>query len=140
MGAANCSSKSWVTTCAPVKRLRLVNPKIAVSTRSSKPVRPLVGLRSTSLSLGLMRPGRSMRRPLASLLRRKGGLPAGSISSRKHVGSWLTPTLGCVSTFPPTLFIRQKMEPQAENNFFDLGDRTALVCIDHVQYQKMIVP
>ena len=32
------------------------------------------------------------------------------------------------------------MEPQTENNFFDLGDRTALVCIDHVQYQKMIVP
>ena len=27
-----------------------------------------------------------------------------------------------------------------ESNFFDLGDKTALVCIDHPQYQKLIVP
>jgi hypothetical protein len=27
-----------------------------------------------------------------------------------------------------------------ENGFFDLGDRTALVCIDQQQYQQMIVP
>ena len=27
-----------------------------------------------------------------------------------------------------------------DSSFFDLGDKTALVCIDHAQYQKMIVP
>lgn len=27
-----------------------------------------------------------------------------------------------------------------ESNFFDLDDKTALVCIDHPQYQKLIVP
>jgi hypothetical protein len=32
------------------------------------------------------------------------------------------------------------MEPQSETPFFDLGDNTALVCVDHQQYQKLIVP
>jgi|SRR5450432_1462809 len=32
------------------------------------------------------------------------------------------------------------MNDDHENGFFDLGDRTALVCIDHQQYQQMIVP
>jgi hypothetical protein len=31
------------------------------------------------------------------------------------------------------------METQ-ETSFFDLSDNTALVCVDHQQYQKMIVP
>src|SRR6266403_5255987 len=31
------------------------------------------------------------------------------------------------------------MEPQ-DSSFFDLGDNTALVCVDHQQYQKMVVP
>ncbi len=32
------------------------------------------------------------------------------------------------------------MDTEAESNFFDVGDKTALVCIDHPQYQKLIVP
>lgn len=32
------------------------------------------------------------------------------------------------------------MNTDQESNFFDLGDKTALVCIDHPQYQKLIVP
>ena len=32
------------------------------------------------------------------------------------------------------------MEPEATPNFVDLGDNTALVCVDHQQYQKIIVP
>jgi len=31
-------------------------------------------------------------------------------------------------------------EQQHETTFFDLGDNTALVCVDHQQYQKVIVP
>src|SRR5256886_17409273 len=29
---------------------------------------------------------------------------------------------------------------QHESTFFDLGDNTALVCVDHQQYQKIVVP
>lgn len=32
------------------------------------------------------------------------------------------------------------MESEANPNFVDLGDNTALVCVDHQQYQKIIVP
>ncbi len=32
------------------------------------------------------------------------------------------------------------MTPEQENNFFDVGDKTALVCIDQPNYQKLIVP
>jgi len=32
------------------------------------------------------------------------------------------------------------MEQEQESAFFDLGDNTALVCIDHQQYQKIVVP
>jgi len=33
------------------------------------------------------------------------------------------------------------MEPeQHDSTFFDLGDNTALVCVDHQQYQKIVVP
>ena len=32
------------------------------------------------------------------------------------------------------------MSSDQDSSFFDLGDKTALVCIDHAQYQKMIVP
>lgn len=32
------------------------------------------------------------------------------------------------------------MEQEPESTFLDLGDHTALVCIDHQQYQKIIVP
>jgi len=31
-------------------------------------------------------------------------------------------------------------QEQHETPFFDLGDNTALVCVDHQQYQKVIVP
>jgi hypothetical protein len=32
------------------------------------------------------------------------------------------------------------MSTEADNRFFDVGDNTALVCIDHQQYQKLVVP
>ncbi|MEP7015521.1 MAG: hypothetical protein ABI925_08785 [Verrucomicrobiota bacterium] len=32
------------------------------------------------------------------------------------------------------------MEPEPESTFLDLGDNTALVCIDHQQFQKIVVP
>jgi hypothetical protein len=32
------------------------------------------------------------------------------------------------------------METDVESSFVDLGDNTALVCVDHQQYQKIIVP
>ncbi|MDQ6862126.1 MAG: hypothetical protein M3032_13355 [Verrucomicrobiota bacterium] len=32
------------------------------------------------------------------------------------------------------------MANEPDNLFFDLGDNTALVCIDHQQYQKLVVP
>jgi hypothetical protein len=32
------------------------------------------------------------------------------------------------------------MEQESESTFVDLGDNTALVCVDHQQYQKIIVP
>ena len=32
------------------------------------------------------------------------------------------------------------MEKTQDASFFDLGDNTALVCVDHQQYQKMVVP
>mgnify|MGYP003693611129 CR=1 FL=1 len=32
------------------------------------------------------------------------------------------------------------MSAESENSFFDLGDNTALVCVDHQQYQGVVVP
>ena len=32
------------------------------------------------------------------------------------------------------------MNTEQDSNSFDLGDNTALVCVDHQQYQKLIVP
>src|SRR4051794_7136199 len=32
------------------------------------------------------------------------------------------------------------MDPETSPTFADLGDNTALVCVDHQQYQKIIVP
>ena len=32
------------------------------------------------------------------------------------------------------------MSSETETSFFDLGDNTALVCIDQQQYQKLVVP
>ena len=32
------------------------------------------------------------------------------------------------------------MSSETDTSFFDLGDTTALVCVDHPQYQKLIVP
>jgi hypothetical protein len=32
------------------------------------------------------------------------------------------------------------MNTEQDSNSFDLGDKTALVCVDHPQYQKLIVP
>ena len=31
-------------------------------------------------------------------------------------------------------------QEQTDSTFFDLGDNTALVCVDHQQYQKIVVP
>jgi hypothetical protein len=31
-------------------------------------------------------------------------------------------------------------QEQQDSTFFDLGDNTALVCVDHQQYQKIVVP
>jgi hypothetical protein len=32
------------------------------------------------------------------------------------------------------------MSTENDTSYFDLGDNTALVCVDHQQYQKMVVP
>lgn len=32
------------------------------------------------------------------------------------------------------------MPNESDSSFFDLGDNTALVCVDHQQYQKLVVP
>ncbi len=32
------------------------------------------------------------------------------------------------------------MDQEPDSSFLDLGDNTALVCVDHQQYQKIIVP
>jgi len=32
------------------------------------------------------------------------------------------------------------MATESDTSFFDLGDNTALVCVDHQQYQKLVVP
>lgn len=32
------------------------------------------------------------------------------------------------------------MEHPSDSSFFDLADNTALVCVDHQQYQKIVVP
>ena len=32
------------------------------------------------------------------------------------------------------------MSSETDHSFFDLNDKTALVCIDHQQYQKLVVP
>src|SRR5215813_14273244 len=32
------------------------------------------------------------------------------------------------------------MSLDLDNSFFDVGDNTALICIDHPQYQRLIVP
>ena len=32
------------------------------------------------------------------------------------------------------------MENESDSAFLDLGDNTALVCVDHQQYQKIVVP
>jgi hypothetical protein len=32
------------------------------------------------------------------------------------------------------------MDSDQESTFFDLGDNTSLVCVDHQQYQKIVVP
>jgi hypothetical protein len=32
------------------------------------------------------------------------------------------------------------MSSELDTTFFDLGDTTALVCVDHQQYQKLVVP
>src|SRR3954471_10523747 len=32
------------------------------------------------------------------------------------------------------------MEQETESTFSDFGDNTALVCVDHQQYQKIVVP
>jgi hypothetical protein len=32
------------------------------------------------------------------------------------------------------------MEPELDSTFIEMGDNTALVCVDHQQYQKIVVP
>src|SRR5262249_9804480 len=47
----------------------------------------------------------------------------------------------CAWTFQKTRSANMfDTEPETEAAFFDLGDNTALVCVDHQQYQKVIVP
>src|SRR5207237_6025544 len=49
----------------------------------------------------------------------------------------------CASTFRRTHSGNMWMwnaDQDPETPFFDLGDNTALVCVDHPQYQKVIVP
>ena len=47
----------------------------------------------------------------------------------------------CAWTFQKTRSANMfNTEPETEAAFFDLGDNTALVCVDHQQYQKVIVP
>jgi len=47
----------------------------------------------------------------------------------------------CASTFRRTRSVNMfSDQEQTESAFFDLGDNTALVCVDHQQYQKVIVP
>ena len=38
------------------------------------------------------------------------------------------------------MFSDQEQLQQNDSTFFDLGDNTALVCVDHQQYQKVVVP
>ena len=50
-------------------------------------------------------------------------------------------TRDCASIFQKTHSVNMFSETeQHESTFFDLGDNTALVCVDHQQYQKVIVP
>src|ERR1700726_4126376 len=49
-------------------------------------------------------------------------------------------TLACASTFPRRRFVKIEMKKKHELTFFNLGDNTALVCVDHQQYQKIVVP
>src|ERR1700724_4360613 len=49
-------------------------------------------------------------------------------------------TLACAWTFRRTRFVKIDMEQEHESTFFNLGDNTALVCVDHQQYQKIVVP
>ena len=49
-------------------------------------------------------------------------------------------TLACASTFPRTRSVKSDMEQEHESTFFNMGDNTALVCVDHQQYQKIVVP
>ena len=50
--------------------------------------------------------------------------------------------LVCVSIFRKTRSVNMfnSEHEQQDTTFFDLGDNTALVCVDHQQYQKVIVP
>jgi hypothetical protein len=38
------------------------------------------------------------------------------------------------------MFSDQDQQQQNDSTFFDLGDNTALVCVDHQQFQKVVVP
>ena len=47
----------------------------------------------------------------------------------------------CDSMFPKTHSDNMFSDhEQSDSSFFDLGDNTALVCVDHQQYQKVVVP
>src|SRR5947199_4341214 len=47
----------------------------------------------------------------------------------------------CASTFRRTRSVNMFSDQEhTESAFFDLGDNTALVCVDHQKYQKVIVP
>jgi hypothetical protein len=47
----------------------------------------------------------------------------------------------CGSTFRKTHSVKMfNTDHEPEAAFFDLGDNTALVCVDHQQYQKVVVP
>jgi hypothetical protein len=46
----------------------------------------------------------------------------------------------CASMSPRTRFDKGDMEQEHESTFFNIGDNAALVCVDHQQYQKIVVP
>jgi len=72
---------------------------------------------------------------------RKGKITRGVDLIQKARGIDADLDSGCVSTFPKTHFVNLcSANRNTKATFFDLGDNTALVCVDHQQYQKVVVP
>jgi hypothetical protein len=132
--ATSSSPRSWEIICAPANRSRSANPKIAPSTRSSKPARPSVGPLSTSRSSALMKPARSARHSDTFRLEERQGHSCDRPDAEDaRINNELD--TGLRLDLPVTAFRKAaSMNSDQENNSFDLGDRTALARIDHQQY------